>query len=708
MIDIGSRTGHKLGILIVLTTLAIGSVAGLDWENPRSNEDYISGNEDLNVTFDNEISDVEFFYDEGDGWISIDTATSQDADGNFYWTAPFDDNNIGSVEDIQLKANGTDGNSNTVSTNTLTLTRDSGGPDSFSLDSPSDFSSTEDPTVEVSVSDQYSGVDNISMTVEDQNNDEEGSAECDSNNCEIELDNLEEGETYDVEIFAYDRVGNSNSDTLSFTVDTEYDGDSNPSFSVEDESDGVVVFDDDKDLIVDFGDADSTSDTTVDCIVEGEDVDSFTVETGDGDEEYTCEIPEDDDEDYYDSSAEIYLEMEDEAGNTAESDSETVSFDVNPPTVTGLEITSQAELYNTNFDVEFTAYDSASDVEEVEYYFDSDTSEGDGNNLDYDSDTDTYEIDTSDLGEGDQTLYIRAMDEADRWSSSKSVDFRFDPDAVPEISLAVPDSISVIAGSESSFDVTVENTGELHISSIELTGSAEGVFSDSQSISDLEAGESVTVSLDVNTESNNLGEHTVEVSTDNPSMSENLDMVVEANSDQQTQIDSDLSSYQEMLQEMESNVTDLRNKVSESKAQRLDSNFSTFKEKVQNAQSAVDNGDYYQAESILEGIDQDYSAAESSYETVKEEYENNQFWMLLVLGVGGFFVLSGGAIGAASYSDEVEFDVRDYLEKLKEMDFDLDLNTSALDGLTEKLSGVAEGKDTSSAENFEWEGFKEE
>jgi len=64
-----------------------------------------------------------------------------------------------------LKANATESSDN-ISTNTLTLTRDAGGPDSFSLDSPGEFSNNEDTTVEVSVSDQYSGVENISIVVE--------------------------------------------------------------------------------------------------------------------------------------------------------------------------------------------------------------------------------------------------------------------------------------------------------------------------------------------------------------------------------------------------------------------------------------------------------------------------------------------------------------------------------------------------------------
>jgi len=51
VINIGSRTGHKFGILLVLTTLAIGSAAGLSWESSTpSNGATVSGTVTLNFT----------------------------------------------------------------------------------------------------------------------------------------------------------------------------------------------------------------------------------------------------------------------------------------------------------------------------------------------------------------------------------------------------------------------------------------------------------------------------------------------------------------------------------------------------------------------------------------------------------------------------------------------------------------------------------
>lgn len=694
MITIGSRTGHKLGILLILTTLTIGSAAGITIDYPDSSTGTLTGSFDLNVSGDGS-ADYNIWRNYDGEWMSEGSASDDTSIGNTNWdpgthTIKVNTSNYQDSVDVEVD--------NEVPT------KDS---DAFTPEDGSYISETS-PEIEVKVN-KNGPADLSSVWLEVSGNDNTYTEECtdfdDSNprTCSFSPD-LEEGNSYDVSWNATDTVDNTNDGSWSFNVDTEYDGDDNPSFSVEDASNGVVLFNEDKDLTVDFGDADSASATDVTCYVGGEDVDEFTVDTGDGDEEYTCEIPEDDNEDYYDNEADVWLEMEDQAGNTAESDRETISFDANSPQITGLDIPSSADLYNSNFDVEFTAFDSASDIEEVKYYFSDDTAYNDGTDIDYSADQDSYEIDTSNLETGDHTLYVRAKDEADRWSSTSSVDFSFDPGAVPEASLSVPESLSVTAGNEGSFDITVENTGELHISSMELTASAEGVFSQSQTISDLEPGDSITSTLNIDTQASNLGKHAIEVSIDNPSKTKEIGLIVEANSEQQDQVDSDLSEYQSKLQKVESNVTELKQKVSQERKQRLESNFSKFRQKVEDAQNAVESGDYYKAESTLENIDQDYSAAESSYNTVKKEYENNRFWMLLLGGVGGVIVLGVGVIGGLTYTDEVDFDVRDYLEKLKEIEVD----TSALEGLTDNFERKMEGKDTSDADEFKWDGFNDE
>lgn len=692
MIDIGSRTGHKIGILLILTTLTIGSAAAISWNSPSADSEHKDNGLTLEVSNNNSAENITFQYKgPNDSSYSVhETKTSVSGSST---VSPDNDFTAGSGNygAYSFKVNTSKDNSATISNVVL-----DGAVPSIGSFSPSDGEYTnngDDLDVSYSASDDHTAVDfqNISISSESES----------ENNSDLTGLSLDDG-SYTVDYWVNDTVGNVKSGSWEFTVDTSYDGDDNPSFSVEDASDGVVVFDEDKDLTVDFGDADSTSDTTVTCYVGGEDIGSFTVTSDNPDEsDTTCNIDQDDDEDYYDDSAEVYLKMEDEAGNTAESDKETFSFDVNPPLVTGLSIPANADLYNSNFDVAFSADDSASGVETVEYYFSSGTSEGDGTDFGYSSDRDNYEVNTSGLSAGDHAVYVRAKDKADRWSTVKSVDFSFDPNAVPEISLSIPESVSVTAGDEGSFDVTVENTGKIYVSSLKVSASSGSIFSDSQTVSDLAPGSSKTVKLDLGTKEENIGKHVIDVKTDNPSKTKKVDLIVEANSDQQSQIDSDLSDHHSRLQRLESNVTELKSKVSDSKRQRLESNFSDFKQKVEDAQKAVESGEYYKAESILENIDQDYSAAESSYAKVRKEYKNNRFWMLVFAGFGGIVVLGGAVVGGLSYTDEVDFDVRDYLEKLQE----LELDTSSLADFTDKIQRKMEGKDTSDAEDFEWDGF---
>jgi len=75
--------------------------------------------------------------------------------------------------------------------------------------------------------------------------------------------------------------------------------------------------------------------------------------------------------------------------------------------------------------------------------------------------------------------------------------------------------------------------------------------------------------------------------------------------------------------------------------------------------------------------------------------------MFIFLGIGGVVVLGAGAIGGLTYTDEVDFDIREYIQNLQEIEID----TSSVEKFTDKIKRSMEGKDTSDAEDFEWDGF---
>jgi hypothetical protein len=157
-----------------------------------------------------------------------------------------------------------------------------------------------------------------------------------------------------------------------------------------------------------------------------------------------------------------------------------------------------------------------------------------------------------------------------------------------------------------------------------------------------------------------------------------------------------LEDYESSLEEIESNVTDLKSKVSGDLQQRLEGNLSTFKSSVTEARQAVEAGEYYRAQEALEGIDSKEQNAANTYEEVMQTYQQNQ---LVMFGVaGGVVVLLLGAGGAFLFyrSDEYGLD----LDRV----VDSDISVSSLEGLKSRIRSIL--RDEPEAEEFEWNGFQ--
>lgn len=658
----------------------------------------------MNVTGSNDDS-VVFSYNTGSGWVDLDTVSSPSgSSGDYWWSLTgWEDGDLGSDSEVELKANYSS-DSNAGNSSIITVGVDKGGPD---ISLSSDSIVNENPVVEVSASDPNSGVKNISYTVTEDDGDFSESTECNSDICELDLEQLSGGD-YSISATSYDEVGNIETEnSLSFTVDTEYDGDESPSFSVgegDDGDDGVVTFDDSVDMDVTLGSVDSVSETTAECIVGGESVGEGTFDADSGESEFTCTIEHDEDADYYDEEAEVYVRMEDAAGNDAESDREDIIFDVEPPTVSELGSVTGLSTFNSNFDAEFDAFDptSGSSIEEYEYFFNGDSDQSTVNP--YEDGEFTVDLEGSDLDSGDHNLHVRVRDEAGRWSTSEIFEFEYFPNRDPEVSVNVPENVSVTAGESTEFQVSVENTGEFLIETVGLNISSE-IFTRSGDISSLEPGESVTTGYEVSSSEDQIGEYTVDATTDNPSDSQSFVFRVRANEDQRNSIESDLNRYEERLESLEANVSELKNSVSDSKASRLDSNLSGFRNDVQEAREAVDAGEYYRAESALNGIEADFSRARDSYENVQQEYRASQRMKMIL---AGFAVLLLGGVGGVFILDREDvIDAEQYVEMLREKagDMDVDSAGSGLGGIGEKISDLLDNEPE--AEEFEWDGFRD-
>ena len=575
---------------------------------------------------------------------------AQNSNGDI-WSAEFDfSQETGNGDQIEVKVNNTD-NSDTLS---FEAQSDRAGPD-LTLEEPSGATNDPDDLIEVSASDDVSSVENISMAVVDSSDNEEDSTNCDSSTCDLEDLDLDDGE-YTVEASSYDTVGNENSDnSLSFVVDTVEPDPDNVVFEDEDgddieESDYDVEGDNGFEVDVSFeASNDHESTVTAQCLVNGDEEGGSTDfdNLDDGDSyDFTCDI----DDEYFDGDVDFEVDLADEAGNDWTSDSVTFGLDESDPTVSSVESVSGLGVFNSDFDVSYEAFDSVSEIDQAEYFFDESTDEGEGSEV---SDGE-FTVDTSDLDEGEQELFVRAQDGVGKWSETDSFTFDFYPDEEPEASLNVAESLNVTSGSTEDLEVEIENTGVILVPSGTVSVSS---FGGNESFESVAPEESTTVDVELSPGEDDLGENTLSVELDGVNASAEVDVLVKASGDVQDDIESDLDDYASDYENLSSRVESLRSELSQERKDRLDSDFSELESSVQEAQDAVDNGEYYMAEEIVSDLESQMQSVEETYSTVEEEQRIDNRNTLIGLGLGLFLLLIASGVGFVAYSDEYELDI---------------------------------------------------
>jgi hypothetical protein len=296
-------------------------------------------------------------------------------------------------------------------------------------------------------------------------------------------------------------------------------------------------------------------------------------------------------------------------------------------------------LTASDFDVSYEAFDSVSEIDQAEYFFDESTDEGEGSEV---SDGE-FTVDTSDLDEGEHELFVRVQDGVGKWSETDSFTFDFYPDEEPEASLNVAESLNVTSGSTEDLEVEIENTGVILVPS----GTVESVAPE----------ESTTVDVELSPGEDDLGENTLSVELDGVNASAEVDVLVKASGDVQDDIESDLDDYASDYENLSSRVESLRSELSQERKDRLDSDFSELESSVQEAQDAVDNGEYYMAEEIVSDLESQMQSVEETYSTVEEEQRIDNRNTLIGLGLGLFLLLIASGVGFVAYSDEYELDI---------------------------------------------------
>lgn len=678
----------KIAILATLTLLTLSGVSALTWESPDSP---VSGTVTLNVSVDdaNAGSNVEFEYrEDGGDWQSIDS--SVDSTGG-YASTEWNTGDPGSGE-YTVRANVTGGPEETKD-----ITIDNGRPSiSIPVDN-NDRLNSDGVNFDVTASDGHTDLTDLDINLEDSDGDEiyTETEDCSSQDCTYSTDfesELDHNSEYTLEVSTSDQVGQTDTEDVDFTYDDEYEGDEEPRINPEPQ---VFATPENKDeytfdIVLEEQNPAEPSDITVTCKLGGRDAVEADTQDVDGTTSYECDV-----EPMRDTQTTLEVVLKDEAGNDVTKSYE-YTFDYSKPSVDGL--STAVSVFNSNFEVDYTASDSASDIEEIVYQIDQSTLDTDTGVVEADG---SFEVDTSGIDSGDHTLYVWAKDEADRWSEDANLSFEFRPDATPTAQVSGLKELSVTAGSSKTFSLWVKNTGELLIPS--LTFDLDTGFSNHTSIvSDLKPEDNRSTSFTIETSESNLGKHNVKLSSKNPDISRQFTLIVEANSDQQDNISATFDSEYSEFEGLRSNVSELMNKVSGDREKKLREKFSDINNSMTEAEKAIEEGDYYRAASLLENVDSQYSKASEGYEEVRKQHQTAQrnklvFGFLLLLVIGG-----GGTVGYFYMSEDYVFD----FSAIEDLEFeainlgDYEFSTEPVENLFDRFREFVEEEEEKAEEAF--------
>lgn len=527
----------------------------------------------------------------------------------------------------------------------------------------------DNPNIDFTVSDEFSAVTSLSIDTFDVSVDDSSRSDvCGSGgectvSFDVDTDDVSQGDTFTVDLTAEDEVGNEVTEGFEYTLDDSFEADT-PEFSVEGADGDNDVLMTDEEVSVDVtvsGMDDETSDVRVSCLVDGDETDNSPTDWS-SDEDFSCDLSEDE---VGGETVDVSVEACDEAGNCEESDTRSYTFDSSPPLLESFSTSTGYDVFSDDFNVEFEATDSGTGVESAEYFFSSAILQGNGNEVDLDGDSE-FQIDTSEIPDPDeesQTVYMRVRDGVGQWSDYRSIDFDYRPEATHTASLSAEENFSVRSGGSGVFEVTVENTGDLLIRSMNVTVSSN-VVSGERTVEELEGEESRTLEFDTEPNESQIGEWQVDLESDDPRVSESVNITVRANEEQREEVDSMLENYSSSMDSLSSNITDLRREGLDAELnETLSENVTPFKHRVKSAQEFVDEGEYYRAYSALENIEELEETAKSTFSDVKQEHEINQRNSLLLMLFGGFIVVAAGA-GAFVYTRE------DYKLGLDELNLD--------------------------------------
>ena len=682
----------------------------MEFQDPTPDEgETVSGDITLNFST-NDSEDYSIYLDYSDAGDDVATITANGSYTNYI----LGEDDYATTGQMTIEVSSDEGNAS----DSVGVTVDNEEPQVENLNLDDRVNSEYGP-IQFEVTDQSEITD---LDVEVDNGDAlDENFDCGDESCsgEVEVDfpddELEHGNSYDLDIIAEDEYGNELDDyNREFVYDNRFEGDTDVSVSP-----GPQVFDGSgpDELSVSLDEGDENSEIRVGCRPDSWFDDEWSgFEDVDGSEEFTC----DNQPLSFDFSYDLSVELQDEAGNSETVEVGKYLFDQTSPTVGNL--SAVVGVFNGDFQLSYDAFDTRDveglDVDTIHYQVDDmQYSSDEGEEVSHGEADGSFEVDTEGLEAGEHTVYVWAEDRSGKISTREEFSFDFRPDAEPSAGLSVSDSVSVAAGDSKIVYANVSNTGDLFIGQMELKLESS-VFNDSRTLEDLRPGNSTEVMFSVDTDDTDLGKYSMVLSTESPDTSEETEFVVEANSEQDDQINSKYDKYFERYETLEKNVSDLRGSLSGSRKERLESNTSAFFSSMEAAEKAKNNGNLYRVKSELANVEKQFQSASSTFEEVKEKHrkaERNQtigLFLLLFVGLGG-----SGVAYVALFSDEYYLDLEALQEefelleepvaKVQEVAEQYEVSAEPLENAVEKFSELLaeEEEEIEEAESQAFQGF---
>jgi hypothetical protein len=407
----------------------------------------------------------------------------------------------------------------------------------------------------------------------------------------ISSSTLEPNTKYTVFYQVQDLLGNTETGKWNFYTDKKYEADEKPKINPESP---VKWPENGKMNITAFFSEGEKFDLTLNCYDDEGRFDSEAESRNDRKTDgikLSCQAPLR----FLNEKKNLTFEYCDEAENCI-NESKTYQFDGDKPTIQTVNLPSKN--IKGDFKLPIEANDATTSVNKAYYKI------GDQEIREANLENETILVRTNNLRRGSKTLGIVVEDSVGHRSSSKEVNFNYNPSGPTEINLDVQHS-STISGENTDIKVDIKNTGDYYIS--EETLNVKSRLGDTSiKIKHLEPGETANKRVMLNT-SEKYGTFDIEIG------SESINYIVKPTSRQTEKIVKVYNDKENKLSEWKSKISDLNDKNVQT--ENLTNYLDEYESSINSIGNNIDNTTFYLTP-------EDITEAEKVQENMEKEYQN--------------------------------------------------------------------------------------